>query len=157
MADLRVPEQNKVFLIGRLTRDPELRFTPKGQQVCVFDLAVNRRYRDATGNWLDDTTFAPVETWGQLAERCAKKLAKGAPATVEGRLQSESWQGKDGQKRTRLVIVAQRVQSMLRSEGQPEGQSEGHAEEGDDVEGADLSAPSPEPVPAAKIKDDVPF
>lgn len=143
MAELRLPNQNKVLIIGRLTRNPESRFTPKGQQVCVFDLALNRRYRDSAGNWQDDTTFVPVETWGQAAERCSQQLVKGTPVSVEGRLRTDSWQGKDGQKRSRLVVVAQRVQSLARAEGGEGGEEGGEGGE----EGVEVAKVEKEEVP----------
>jgi single-strand DNA-binding protein len=109
---LRLPEQNSVTLVGRLTRDPEVRFTAKGQAMCRFDLAVNRRYKDTTGNWQDDTTFIPVVVWGDSANRCGERLKKGLPVHVEGRLQSRSWETKEGQKRTSIEVVARRVQFL---------------------------------------------
>ena len=111
--NLRLPEQNSITLVGRLTRDPEVRFTAKGQAMCRFDLAVNRRYKDATsGEWKDDTSFIPVVVWGDAANRCGERLKKGLPAHVEGRLQSRNWETKEGQKRTSIEVVARRVQFL---------------------------------------------
>ncbi|OGS11124.1 MAG: hypothetical protein A2234_00500 [Elusimicrobia bacterium RIFOXYA2_FULL_58_8] len=111
--DIRIPEQNCVFIAGRLTRDPELRFTQKGQGVSFFDVAVNRRYRDlATGEWKDDTVFVPVTVWGQVAERCKEKLKKGSPVHVEGRLASTEYTDKAGQKRKMMKVTARRVQFL---------------------------------------------
>lgn len=114
---LRLPEQNSVTLVGRLTRDPEVRFTAKGQSVCRFDLAVNRRYKDATGNWQDEASFVPVVVWGDAAARCGERLKKGLPAHVEGRLQSRTWETKEGQKRTSLEVIARRVQFLSKVTG----------------------------------------
>lgn len=124
---LRLPEQNSVTLVGRLTRDPETRFTTKGQAMCRFDIAVNRRYKDATGNWQDDTSFIPVVVWGEAANRCAERLKKGLPVHVEGRLQSRNWETKEGQKRTTLEVIARRVQFLSRvaSGGEAEGEISG--------------------------------
>lgn len=117
---LRLPEQNSVTLIGRLTRDPEVRFTAKGLAVCTFDIAVNRRKKDASGNWSDDTSYIPIVVWGDSANRCGERLKKGFPVHVEGRLQSRAWETKEGQKRTTLEVVANRVQFLTKAEsGEP--------------------------------------
>jgi single-strand DNA-binding protein len=120
MSSLRLHQLNDVKLVGRLTRDPELRFTGKGQPVCQFNLAVNRRYKDASGEWRDDVSFIPVVAWGELAQRCGERLKKGSPVYVEGRLKSSSWETKDGQKRTGLDVVTQRVQFLAKVEGEHE-------------------------------------
>ncbi len=114
--NLRLPEQNSVTLVGRLTRDPEVRFTGKGQPVCRIDIAVNRRYKDAaSGEWKDDTSFIPVVVWGETASRCGERLKKGLPIHVEGRLQSRQWETKDGQKRNSLEVIARRVQFLSKA------------------------------------------
>lgn len=118
-ASLRLLQLNNAQLVGRLTRDPELRFTTSGLPVCRFDLAVNRRYKDKTGEWKDDTSFIPVVVWREAGQRCGEKLKKGSPVFVEGRLKSKSWETKDGQKRSGLEIEAQRVQFLERAEGAP--------------------------------------
>jgi single-strand DNA-binding protein len=115
---LRLPEQNSVVIVGRLTRDPEVRFTAKGQSVCRFDLAVNRRYKDATGNWTEEVSFIPVVVWGDAAARCGERLKKGLPAHVDGRLQSRTWETKEGQKRTSLEVIARRVQFLSKATGE---------------------------------------
>lgn len=117
MTVLRLHQLNDVKLVGRLTRDPELRFTAKGQPVCRFDLAVNRRYKDPSGEWKDDTSFIPVVVWREAAQRCSDRLTKGSPVYVEGRLKSRMWETKDGQKRTSLDVNAQRVQFLAKVEG----------------------------------------
>ena len=116
---LRLLQLNNAQLVGRLTRDPELRFTTSGLPVCRFDLAVNRRYKDKTGEWKDDTSFIPVVVWREAGQRCGEKLKKGNPVYVEGRLKSKSWETKDGQKRSGLEIEALRVQFLERAEGTP--------------------------------------
>ena len=104
---------NKVFLIGNLTRDPELRVTPKGTQICQFGLAVNRTFKDESGQARDDVTFVDVEAWGKQAEVIAKYLAKGSAAMVEGRLKFETWEDKTtGQKRQKLKVVVENVQFL---------------------------------------------
>lgn len=111
---LRLPEQNNVMLVGRLTRDPDLRRTGTGKAVCSFDIAIGRRFKDqATGEWKDaDPTFVPIIVWGDQAERCGERLKKGVPVHVEGRLQTNKWEGSDGAKRSRLEVIASRVQFL---------------------------------------------
>jgi single-strand DNA-binding protein len=114
---LRLVQLNNVQLVGRLTRDPELRFTTSGAPVCRFDLAVNRRYKDKTGEWKDDTSFIPVVVWREAGQRCGEKLKKGSPVYVEGRLKSRNWETKDGQKRSGHEVDASRVQFLEKAEG----------------------------------------
>lgn len=115
---LRLLQLNDVRLVGRLTRDPELRFTASGTPLCRFDLAVNRRYKDSkSGEWKDDPSFIPVVVWREAAQRCGDRLKKGSPAFVEGRLKSRSWEAKDGQKRSGLEVEARSVQFLEKSEG----------------------------------------
>ncbi|MBI2160569.1 MAG: single-stranded DNA-binding protein [Candidatus Rokubacteria bacterium] len=105
---------NKVFLIGNLTRPPELRYTPSGTAVADVRLAVNRNYTTQSGEKREDTCFLTVVVWGKQAESCGEYLDKGSPILVEGRLQTREWEGKDGQKRTVIEVVADRVQFMGR-------------------------------------------
>lgn len=115
---IRLPQVNDVRLVGRLTRDPELRFTAKGTAVCHFDLAVNRRYKDtASGEWKEEASFVPVVVWREAGQRCGEKLKKGSPVFVEGRLKSRAWETKEGQKRTTLEVDSQRVQFLEREGG----------------------------------------
>jgi single-strand DNA-binding protein len=99
---------NQVVLMGNLTRDPELRATPNGQQVCSFSLALNRSYKGADGNWQEATDYIDVVAWGPLGERVAQYLSKGRPCLVNGRLQSRQWE-QEGQKRSKVEVVAQDV------------------------------------------------
>jgi len=94
--------------MGNLTRDPELRQTPNGQNVCSFSLALNRSYKGSNGEWQDATDYVDIVAWGPLGERVAQYLSKGRPCLVNGRLQSRSWE-QDGQKRSKLEVVAQDV------------------------------------------------
>lgn len=111
--DIRIPEINQVMIAGRLTRDPELRFTQKQQGVASLSVAVNRRYQDqASGEWKDDTTFVAVTVWGPAAERCKDKMKKGSPVLVEGRLTASEYTDKTGQKRKEMKVTARRVQLM---------------------------------------------
>ncbi|HEY1063852.1 MAG TPA: single-stranded DNA-binding protein [Candidatus Saccharimonadales bacterium] len=99
---------NQVILMGNLTRDPELRQTPNGQNVCSFSLALNRSYKGSDGNWQEATDYIDVVAWGPLGERVSQYLTKGRPCLVNGRLQSRSWE-QDGQKRSKVEVVAQDV------------------------------------------------
>jgi single-strand DNA-binding protein len=112
--NLRLPEQNNVILVGRLTRDPELRRTSTGKAVCSFDIAMNRRMKDAaTGQWKDaDPTFVPIIVWGDQAERCGERLKKGFSVHVEGRLRTNKWEGNDGVKKSRLEVIVSRIQFL---------------------------------------------
>lgn len=106
--------------MGNLTRDPELRTTPNGTSVCSFSLALNRSYKDASGEWTEATDFVDVVAWAALGERVAQYLTKGRPALVSGRLQSRSWE-QDGQKRNKLEVVAQDVTFLGGGGGAPAG------------------------------------
>ncbi len=103
---------NRVFLIGNLTRDPELRYIPSGQAVTNFTVATNRTYVAASGEKKEEASFIRVVTWARSAEVCNEYLRKGSQVFVEGRLQSRSWQAQDGTKRSTLEVVAQRVQFL---------------------------------------------
>ncbi|MDD3295844.1 MAG: single-stranded DNA-binding protein [Candidatus Omnitrophica bacterium] len=103
---------NKVFLVGNLTRDPELRYTPQGTAVTTLRMAANRSFKDKSGQSQKDTCFVNVVVWAQMAEVCNQYLQKGKPVFVEGRLQSRSWQGSDGKNRNVLEVIATRVQFM---------------------------------------------
>ena len=126
MNSLRLPEQNSVILTGRLTRDAETRYTAKGQPVCNFDIAVNRRYKDtATNEWKDDVSFVTIVSWGPAAERCNERGKKGTAVHVTGRLKSRSWETKDGQKRSSLDVVSTRVQFLTKAQDVADTSSEG--------------------------------
>ncbi len=100
---------NKAMIIGNLGRDPEMRYTPSGQPVTQFTVAVNRNYRDQNGEWQEETEWFRVVCWGQLAERTAEYLRKGRKVYVEGRLQTRQWEAQDGTKRTTTELVASTV------------------------------------------------
>ncbi len=117
---------NKVFLIGNLTRDPDLRYTPSGVAVATLGLAVNRKYRGQDDEWKEDTCFVDVVVWRETAERCSEYLSKGKPIFVEGRLNFRSWETDDGQKRSKLDVVAERVQFLG---GRPDSSDSGVSNE----------------------------
>ena len=127
---------NKVLLMGNLTRDPELRFTSNGSALAKFGLAVSRKYK-AGEEWKEEVCFVDITVWGKQAENCAEYLSKGRPVFIDGRLQFSSWETDDGQKRSKLEVVANMVQFL--------GQGGG----GKQDMGADA-----EDVP---VKDDIPF
>lgn len=103
---------NKVFLMGNLTRDPELRYTPQGTAVVNLGLAANRFFKDKSGQNQQETCFINVIVWGQMAEVCNQYLAKGRQILVEGRLQSRSWKDNEGKNRTTIEVRADNVQFM---------------------------------------------
>ena len=108
---------NKVMLIGNLTRDPELRYIPSGSAVASFTLAMNRVYKLQTGEKKEEVSFVRVVVWGRMAEICSEYLKKGRAVFVEGRLQSRSWDGADGQKRNTLEVIAMNVQFLGAAQG----------------------------------------
>lgn len=127
---------NKVLLIGNLTRDPELRYTPTGVAVANLGLAVNRRFRDKTGELKEDVCFLTVTVWDKQAEACCQYLQKGSPIFVEGVLQSRSWEGNDGQKRTTIDVRAERVQFLGKFSPDKEGSSGENNNSGSSSEGS---------------------
>ncbi|HRI83355.1 MAG TPA: single-stranded DNA-binding protein [Opitutaceae bacterium] len=154
---------NKVYLIGNLTRDPELRVTPKGTAICQFGLAVNRQFKDESGAMRDETTFVDIEAWGKQGETIAKYCTKGRPLFVEGRLKFDQWEDKtSGQKRSKLKVVLEGFQFLG-------GRGEGGAAPGGGGDDHESSSPerhapparggaSSRPAPAQEAADeDVPF
>ena len=109
---------NKVILIGNVTRDVEVKMTPKGTAVAGITLAVNRSYKADSGENREETTFVDVELWGRVAEIAGEYVKKGNPLYVEGRLKQDSWEDKDsGQKRTKLKVVAENIQLLGSRQG----------------------------------------
>jgi single-strand DNA-binding protein len=123
-----VANLNKVMLIGRLTRDPESR-SVGDTKVVKFGFAVNNRKKDKSGNWTDDPVFIDVEAWGRTAEACEQYLRKGSQCFLEGRLKFDQWTGKDGQRASKLYLVAENVQLLEKSDGKREAQSPAPAAE----------------------------
>lgn len=134
---------NQVTLMGNLTRDPELRQTPTGQNVTSFSLALNRSYKDQSGEWQEATDYIDIVCWGPLAERVAQYLSKGRRCLVQGRLQSRSWE-QDGQKRSKVEVLANDV-TFLDSRGGGEDGGNG---------GAEAPAAADKPKPSKKPKKD---
>jgi single-strand DNA-binding protein len=150
---------NKVILLGNLTRDPEIKYTPKGTAIANIGLAVNRVYSNEQGEKIEETTFVDVELWGRTAEIAQEYLRKGRPVLIEGRLKLDTWDDKQsGQKRSKMRVVGEAMQLL----GGRDGGSGGGG--GESSEGR--SAPPPRrPSPAQKPQDpdldqpedDIPF
>jgi single-strand DNA-binding protein len=144
---------NKVILLGNLTRDPEVRYTPKGSAVCDLGLAVNRNYTLDNGEKREEVTFVDVVLWARLAEIAGEYLKKGRPVFIEGRLQMDSWDDKQtGQKRTKLRVVGETMQ-LLGS--RPSGGG-GDAPETERPPRA-AGKPAAAAAPAAPDDDEIPF
>ncbi|MFZ2655327.1 MAG: single-stranded DNA-binding protein [Victivallales bacterium] len=113
---------NKVLLIGNLTKDPELRYTPQGSAICDFRIAVNRQYMTSDGQKKEEVSFIDINVWGRQAETCNRFIKKGSQVFVEGRLKLDSWQDKEtGKNRSRLFVVAERIQFLNSAAGRPAG------------------------------------
>lgn len=108
---------NKVMLIGNLTRDPEMRYTPQGTAVCTFSIATNRNWTTDTGEKKEDVEFHNVVAWNKLAEICSELLKKGRKVYVEGRLATRSWQGQDGAQKQRTEVVISDMVILDKKEG----------------------------------------
>jgi len=130
---------NKVFLMGNLTRDPELKHTGQGNSVCNFSIAVNRKYKQGE-EWKTEVAFFNVVVWGKSGENCAKYLTKGKSVLVEGRLNNRSWEAQDGTKRSATDIVADNVQFLS---GKSEGGNSGYDNGSDFAPTADEDSPVP--------------
>lgn len=139
---------NKVLLMGNLTRDVELKYTPSNQAVANIGIAVNRRYRTKEGEDRDETTFVDCEAWGRTAEVMNQYLQKGRPVFVEGRLKLDQWQDKDGNNRSKLRVVVENFQFIdSRGGGSGEAPPRGAA-----------TAPVTSGAPHQPIdEDDIPF
>ena len=143
---------NKVFLIGNLTRDPELRYIPSGTAVATFTVASGRVYTSSSGEKKEETCFVRVVSWARQAELCGEYLSKGSPVFVEGRLQSRTWETPDGQKRSVLEVVAQNIQflgKLPRAAGEA-----GRVQKGPEVVGA--PGPASEEPPAGSEVPELP-
>ena len=113
---------NKVMLIGNLTRDPELRYIPSGQAVTTFTIAVSRTYNSKSGEKKEEVAFIRIVAWARLAEICNEYLKKGRSVFVEGRIQTRSWDGPDGNKRYSTEVVADNVQFLGAKPGGGKGE-----------------------------------
>jgi single-strand DNA-binding protein len=153
---------NKVMLIGNLTRDPELRVTPKGTAICQFSLAVNRKFKDESGGEREEVTYIDIEAWSKQGETIAKYCTKGRPLFVEGRLRLDQWEDKNTkEKRSRMKVVLENFQFL--GGGRADGAAPAGSESG---EAPRYASPAPRSPGAAKpaapaaqenIDEDVPF
>jgi len=145
---------NKVILLGNLTRDPEVRYTPKGSAVCDLGIAINRSYTLDSGEKREEVTYVDVVLWSRLAEIAGEYLKKGRPVFIEGRLQLDTWDDKQsGQKRSKLRVIGETMQLLG---GRPPGTGGGAAEGGE----ARPSKTTPPPKAAEKAEpddDEIPF
>ena len=150
---------NKVLLMGNLTRDPEVRYTPKGTAVTELGIAVNRIYTGENGEKREEVTFVDVTVWGRTAENVGEYLKKGRPVFIEGRLQLDSWEDKQsGQKRNKLRVVADNVQFLGSRGGGGGGPEEGGVAPRSSLGSGARKAPSPKgSEPAEPDDDEIPF
>lgn len=123
-----MPNLNKVFLMGHLTRDPEMRTIPSGAVVTEFGLAMNHRYTTKDGEQRDETCFVDCTVWGKTAEAVKEHLSKGSAALVEGRLKLDRWQDQGGNNRSKLSVVAERVLFLGSKESSPQSPAQSPAQ-----------------------------
>ncbi len=146
---------NRVVLVGNLTRDPELRTTPNGKSVCTLGLAVNERYKNETGEWVEKPNYFDIVVWGAQAENCNRYLSKGRPVAVDGRLSFRSWEAQDGSKRSKVEVIAGTVQFLgsRQDSGAPAGAPVATgAPSGLTPDTSDFEVPS-----SSSKDDDIPF
>jgi len=146
---------NKVLLMGNLTRDPEVKYTPKGTAVCDLGLAINDSYKAQDGTIKETVTFVDVEVWGRTAENCKQYLTKGRPVFVEGQLKLDQWE-QDGQKRSKMKVRGISVQFL----GSPSGGGQRSSSAGSDEPARPASRPAStvsEDRPPLPSDDDIPF
>jgi single-strand DNA-binding protein len=145
-----MPNLNKVFLMGNLTRDPELRYTPGGTAVASFGLAVNRKYRSQSGEDREDTLFVDVTAFARQAEIIGEYMSKGRPIFIEGRLHLDQWEDKQsGSKRSKLSVTIENFQFIGGRDGGKDG--------GGSQRGGSSRGPSRPSGPPAPSDDDIPF
>jgi len=148
---------NKVILLGNLTRDPEVRYTPKGSAVCDLGIAINRQYTLDSGEKREEVTYVDVVLWSRLAEIAGEYLKKGRPVFIEGRLQLDTWDDKQsGQKRSKLRVIGETMQLL----GRPPGAGGAPAEGADAGRESRPSKPAPPPKAGAAAEpddDEIPF
>jgi len=154
---------NRVFLMGNVTRDPELRYISSGTAVTEIGLAINDRRKSPSGEWIEETTFVDVTLWGRTAEIAGEYVTKGSPLLVEGRLKLDTWE-KDGKKNSKLRVVGDRMHLIgskggSRTEDGPSGGRSrgGRADEFDQSGGYDTGAGIGSASTASGSEDDIPF
>lgn len=145
-----MPNLNKVLLMGNLTRDPELRVTPKGTPICQFSLAINRQWKTESGEKQEEVVFVDVEAWGKAGETVAKYLTKGRPLYVEGRLKLDQWEDKNTkEKRSRMKVIMEQFQFL--------GDSRQQAEKPADDPAKSAYEQATKRAPTENLDKDVPF
>ncbi len=158
-----MPALNKVLLMGNLTRDPELRVTPKGTSICQFALAINRTFKMESGETREEVTYIDIEAWGKQGETIAKYVTKGRPLFVEGRLRLDQWEDKNTkEKRSRVKVVLENFQFLGDSRGGGGGGGAAATEPGvDQTASPERHSPpargAAKPAPAENLDEDVPF
>ena len=145
---------NRVTLVGRLTRDPELRHLPSGSPVLEMGLAVNGRQQDSGGNWVDKPNFFDVKVYGNQAEFLSQHLQKGRRVGIDGRLDWRSWEAQDGSKRSKVDVVAQTVQFL---DSRQDGEGGGSGGSGSGYIPSDAQPASGSDFPSSPTDDDIPF
>jgi len=150
---------NKVILLGNLTRDPEVRYTPKGSAVCDLGIAVNRVYTTDSGEKREEVTYVDVVLWARLAEIAGEYLKKGRPVFIEGRLQMDTWDDKQsGQKRTKLRVVGESMQLLGSRPAGGGGAAETTGEDRQTTAGGKASTPPPKSAGQTEPdEDEIPF
>ena len=139
---------SKAIIVGNITRDPELRSTPSGAQVCSFSVAVNRNYKDSSGSQQESVSFIDCSAWGRAAEIIAQYAKKGSGILVSGRLEQRSWEDKEGQKRSRVEIVVEDFNFVGGSAGEGGASKGGSKTSSQDVAPEDISD---EPIDLSEI------
>lgn len=147
---------NKVILVGNLTRDPQLSYLPSNTPVCEFGLAINRKWKSPEGEMREETCFVDCRIFGRRAEPFNQYMSKGRPTLVEGRLRYEQWEGKDGQKRSKLSVVVDNFE-FLGGGGRREGGDSGRAPASSQHAGGREDERPPPPDEAGPSGDDIPF
>jgi single-strand DNA-binding protein len=149
---------NKVLLLGNLTRDPEVRYTPKGTAVTDLGIAVNRQYTLDSGEKREEVTFVDVTFWGRTAEVAGEYLKKGRPVFIEGRLQLDTWDDKPtGQKRSKLKVMGEAMQMLGARQGGGGGDAPDEEPRGRSTGAARSSSPPKGGPPAEPDDDEIPF
>lgn len=161
-----MPSLNKVMLMGNLTRDPELRVTPKGTPICQFSLAINRQFKMESGETREEVIYVDIEAWGKQGETIAKYCTKGRPLFVEGRLRLDQWEDKNTkEKRSRMKVVLEQFQFLGDGRGGGGGGGEragGSSGEFDQTASPERHSPPPrtggaKPASTENLDEDVPF
>lgn len=156
---------NRVILVGNLTRDPEIRYTPSGTAVTQFGLAINRRWRSQEGDNREEVCFIDITAWGRTGEIISEYKSKGDPILIEGHLRMDSWQGQDGQKRTKHLVVVDNFQFLNRGRGDgQQGQPSNFGQRQERPSPAQSEQPPAAPEPSGDTSendafggDDIPF